>query len=574
MEVPTDATVPQLDIQHIEEPSSASAQSGDVNNSSSSSYPFHAPSLRSPSTSAAAGVSSPQERPRSLSTPSGSHVHATDLAAAAQRRSLRVDAISDAWTAQSMAGVGDYAELLATLAARERALQETQEAARLSEERAKKEIESLTAALAREESARSQTEEQMEELLAAIARHDEEGIRQQLGQHPSFSFPASRSSSPRAAATPSPSSVGDTFWLTLKAREERARARARRSFVQASQHELHVAQEGRQIAERQAAEAARCTEAAERSRRAALDDAHRAQQQLEQVKSQLHECTIQIEDALREAAALRQRLAALEAAAATHAAVDSKTCEDLRRLAAQRAAEVEAQRAFVRLLLEELGLPGADDALQGLTIAAAQHLVAQMQERLRDRERTWRSEEEAARAELQAAVATLRTLRERYAAARETAEGCQRALAAEREQHGQQMRQLAEAQEAGLARLRAAEVEKRSLSLQLARVSEVAEALAQERVALREAGRLEREALLRQHDATVAGLQEEVDRLQMQQRRDREAQLQRTIELSEDFVQWRASSLLTGRSMLGTGAPAASSPPPRRSSPAPIDINS
>lgn len=407
---------------------------------------------------------------------------------------------------------------------------------------AKKENDLLRAALTKETAAKEKAERDVEELLTM----------QSVGQSPkALSLEASAAAlsgaggstataEMRKSTSSTSAPLSDAFWQKMREREERARARVRKEFIQKTQEELHAEQRRREEAENAAAEADRAARKAEAATRRAQEQLQEMQTALEEAKGELHRRALTTEEAQSQLRSLEHQLLIREQDLERQQRRAEERYKELEDLAAQREAALEAQRASTHQLLKELGVKDRDlldkesahDSVRN-EIRALQAKIAWQQETF---DTTLREKNDLHQQETEQKTLELATLRERCEDLRKRCDVAERFAEQERARQAAEEESLEAQRQMYQNQLLELRVEHRSLQLQLEKMTEAARRHTHDRASQQEMDRQERESLMRKYAAEATAVREELTRVQADRQKEKEKHLRAVLELSEQLT--------------------------------------
>ncbi|TPP42625.1 hypothetical protein CGC21_11550 [Leishmania donovani] len=489
--------------------------------------------------------SKPRDASDAAAIPASSEASELTLAIAeavpriAQEQASATEAYADRWSHELQQSTATEEELRHLYQQLEKELIGTRRAANTAEERHKCELELLKRQLEQERAERLKAEQDREDLLAQATMSPSHTPRTGGGL-PSAEQSGDFKGRQSLGISPSNAYISDVFYDKLKEREERARARVRKEFVRQAQESLYAEQ-------RKRAEAEKATEVTLKRLDKAEEDISKAQEALQEATSvleakdvQLHERAIHVQELEAQVHLLERQLAAAQDAERLSSELASKNLEEVKALADQRQAELEAQRQFVHQLQEKIGLTTLDLFDRENDQEGVLRTVHELRARCRQ------LEEEFAAA-VQEATALLEQRRQRAEDEAQLLRGRNEELKQRCVTMGEELAELKtrlECDSSEVAQLRArnekalseCHVEIRSLQLQLERVTEVAQRRSSESATAKEIEQQQSAALVRQYAAEARSVQEELDRLKSQSHREHEKHLTTVLDLSQQIT--------------------------------------
>ncbi|KAG5497600.1 hypothetical protein JKF63_03865 [Porcisia hertigi] len=457
----------------------------------------------------------------------------------AQEQNSTTEARANRWIHELQKSTATEDELRQLYQQLERELMTVRRAATTAEATHKREKDFLTRQLEQEKVERLKAEKDREELLAQ-ALTPSHTPRRTGGISPSSveGEPAKENKAHCVLATNAYGS--DVFYDKLKEREERARARVRKEFVRQAQENLYAEQRKSAEAEKAAEVALKRLGKAEEEVRKLQDALQEASSVLEAKDVQLHERAIHVQELETQLRLLEQQLDNAEKMGQVSNRRAAKDLEEAKMLAERRQAELEAQRTFVYQLQEKIGITTRDLYDRENDQESVLRTVQELQTRCRRLEEEFDIEVHEATALLeqrrQRAEDEVKLLQGRNEELRQrcaTMGAELEELRALRDHVGNDAAQLRARYEKDLGECH---VEIRSLQLQLERVGEVAQRRSSECHALKEIGKQEHEALVRQYAAEARAAQEELSRVKAQRDRESEKHLSIVLELSHQIT--------------------------------------
>ncbi|CAJ1991329.1 hypothetical protein conserved [Leishmania donovani] len=489
--------------------------------------------------------SKPRDASDAAAIPASSEASELTLAIAeavpriAQEQASATEAYADRWSHELQQSTATEEELRHLYQQLEKELIGTRRAANTAEERHKRELELLKRQLEQERAERLKAEQDREDLLAQATMSPSHTPRTGGGL-PSAEQSGDFKGRQSLGISPSNAYISDVFYDKLKEREERARARVRKEFVRQAQESLYAEQ-------RKRAEAEKATEVTLKRLDKAEEDISKAQEALQEATSvleakdvQLHERAIHVQELEAQVHLLERQLAAAQDAERLSSELASKNLEEVKALADQRQAELEAQRQFVHQLQEKIGLTTLDLFDRENDQEDVLRTVHELRARCRQ------LEEEFAAA-VQEATVLLEQRRQRAEDEAQLLRGRNEELKQRCVTMGEELAELKtrlECDSSEVAQLRArnekalseCHVEIRSLQLQLERVTEVAQRRSSESATAKEIEQEQSAALVRQYAAEARSVQEELDRLKSQSHREHEKHLTTVLDLSQQIT--------------------------------------
>lgn len=457
----------------------------------------------------------------------------------AQEQASATEAYADRWSHELQQSTAAEEELRQLYQQLEKELIGMRRAANTAEERHKRELELLKRQLEEERAGRLKAEQDREDLLAQAAMSPFHTPRTGGGS-PSTEQSGDTKGRQSLGISPSNAYISDVFYDKLKEREERARARVRKEFVRQAQENLYAEQ-------RKRAEAEEATEMTLKRLEKAEEDITKAQEALQEATNvleakdvQLHERAIHIQELEAHVHLLERQLAAAQDAERLSSELASKNLEEMKAVADQRQAELEAQRQFVHQLQEKIGLT----TLNLFDRENDQEGVLRTVHELRAR---CRQLEEEFAAAVQESTALLEQRRQRAEDEAQLLRGRNEELKQRCATMGEELAELKtrlECDSSEVAQLRVrnekalseCHVEIRSLQLQLERVTEMAQRRSLESATSKEIEQHQNAALVRQYAAEARSVQEELDRLKAQSHREHEKHLATVLDLSQQIT--------------------------------------
>lgn len=439
--------------------------------------------------------------------------------------------------------VEETTDLLAAFRTKEREALEARRSLLEAEALHKREMEAIQRLLASEKTERQKAERDVEELLSAHAQTSASVTPKSfhLGAMGGVAVTASvdtvRASTVSAIDA---TATSDAFWQKMKEREERARAKVRKEFIQDFQQKLYTEQDKRAEAEKTAKEAERRMKVAEDRAADRAEAVKEAQRSVDALKGVVSEREVRISELESQVALLTRQLHLREEDREKERVQLLQRHDDLQALVQLRERALDEQRSFAQSLLKELGIKDKDLLDHESVNEAVRREIQQIQgkckaeldavqARCRDRELALSQERELQVTAANALKEQCEDYRKRIAVL-ECELTTQQGKVALHAQEGESQRQRLQDRLVDLG------VEKRSLELQLERVSAAAGRYARDYSATKESERQTRETLVRRYTAEVATLQEEVARLAQQRKRDQERSLQEILQLSQELT--------------------------------------
>lgn len=455
------------------------------------------------------------------------------------------NATNTATATTATTATADADELMAAYRAKELEAMAARTALTDAESAHQRELTLVRRQLAEETAARVIAEQEVEEILPMMAstRMRASGNSPALdsfgGDINHSPQPPSSIANPGAAnATTTTTDGGGAFWQKMREREDRARARARKEFIQDQQTKLYAEQDRRQEAEKIARESERRLAAAEERTQRHMASAREAQSLNDELKGTVSERDVRISE-LESQLSLLQRQWEL---AGEDKGKELRTLQgkirDMEGLLAARDASLEEQRRFGRSLLQELGLKDRDlldkDSIAAGVTKQVKAIQEQFQSQQRSRERAGQDQETALRQSLEHAAVNAAALTAHADDAVRRALTAEGDLARYKSDHSHATAEAAAQLQRLQGRMNDQQVEARSLELQLGQVSEVARRYAAEAAQRRERERQGQEAMTRRYEGEISSLREEVDRVALQRQRDKERHLEELLRMGRE----------------------------------------
>lgn len=469
----------------------------------------------------------------------------------AQAQASATEAYAVSWSRELQDSTADEAELRRCYQQLEKELVESKRALATADAKHARVVEALTRELEQERAARAKAEQDRDELLAEAVSGSPSMSPRGRGQQPydADNNEASSTSGDVRALSPGNNNnapgnnnryVSDVFYDKLKEREERARARVRREFVRNAQESLFAEQRKVAEAEKQTAAALKRLEKAGEDLSAVQEALQEANAVLEAKDVQLHERAIHVQELEAHIRLLERQLAAAEDALRQAAQASAKQLEESQSLAAQRLAELEAQRQFAHQLQEKLGLTTRDLFDRENDQDGVLRTVHELQARCRQLEENFAAEVREATALLeqrkQRAEDEARLLAGRNDELKSRCSAMETELAelrARREYDSAEVTQLRVRHEKDLSECH---VEIRSLQMQVERLTEAAQRRSYESASAQEIERQQQAALVHHYAAEARAVQEELDRVKAQMHRENDKHLSIVLDLSQQIT--------------------------------------